>query len=239
MVQTLLIADSSEVFSSALASALGDRFDICICADGPSALNHLQQKHPDILILNLMLPYMDGLSVLQQTSYLPPVILAIAMHLSAYVQQKITALGIDYTMVAPSVNAVVLRLEDLIHAYSEPSGSTDLHSRTIYHLHQLSVPTHLDGYQQLCIGLPLFSQNPHQFLTKELYPAIAKHCGCKDSRAVEHSIRKAIQAAWKQRDTALWRKYFSISSRGMIHCPTSKEFLCRLSELLRDECGLN
>ena len=238
-MQKLLIADSSDVFSSALASALGDRFDICICGDGPAALKHLQQDRPDILILNLMLPYQDGLSVLQESSYQPPVILAITMHLSAYVQQKVTALGIDYTMIAPSVNAVVMRLEDLVKQYTAPPESADIHSRTLYHLHQLNFPTHLDGYEQLCIGLPLFAQNPQQFLTKELYPAIAKHFPGKDSRAVEHSIRKAIQAAWKQRDNAIWRKYFTPGARGIIPCPSSKEFLCRLAEILRSETGLS
>lgn len=237
MVQKLLIADSSEVFASALAGALGGRFDIRICADGLSALELLQQEKPDILILNLMLPYKDGLSVLQEANYQPPVILAITMHLSAYVEQAVTALGIDYTMIAPSVNAVVMRLEDLVKQYASPPDNTDLHSRTIYHLHQLNIPSHLDGYRQLCIALPLFAQNPNQFLTKELYPAVAKHCGCKDSRAVEHSVRKAIHAAWMLRDNALWRKYFTPGANGKIRCPTSKEFLCRLAEILQAETG--
>lgn len=233
-MQTLLIADSSDVFTSALTSSLGGRFAITVCADGPSALEHLQQAHPDILILNLMLPYMDGLSVLQETDFHPTVILAITMHVSAYVEQAVTALGIDYTMIAPSVEAVVLRLNDLVRQNAAPPTGTDLPGRVIHHLHQLGIPTHLDGYQQLCVALPLFVQNPQQFLTKELYPAVARLCGSKDSRAVEHSIRKAIQAAWKHRDNAVWRKYFT---RGLTHCPTTKEFLCRLAELLRSDAG--
>lgn len=238
-MRKLLIADSSEVFTSALVRALDDRFHIHISADGPSALELLQQEQPDVLILNLMLPYIDGLTLLQQTKYLPPVILAITMHLSAYVEQTVTALGIDYTLIAPSVDTVVMRLEDLTKQYMPPQENTDLHSRVTHHLHQLNLPTHLDGYRQLCIALPLFAQNPHQLLTKELYPAVAKHCGCKDARSVEHSIRKAIQAAWKQRDNALWRKYFPLNSQGWISCPSSKEFLSRLAEVLRSESSVS
>ena len=122
-LQKLLIADSSDIFTGALASALGDCFDIRICADGPSALELLQQDRPDILILNLMLPYKDGLTLLQETSYHPPVILAITMHLSAYVEQTVTALGIDYTMIAPSVDAVALRLKDLAKQNAAPPES--------------------------------------------------------------------------------------------------------------------
>lgn len=238
-MQKLLIADSSEVFVNALTSALRSQFDIFICTDGPSALESLQQIQPDILILNLMLPYQDGLTVLQESGYQPPVILAITMHLSAYVEQAVTALGIDYTMIAPSVDAVVLRLNDLIAQYTVPPGSVDLHARTIYHLYQLNFPSHLDGYKQLRFALPLFAQNPHQFLSKELYPAVAKHFAPKDIRAVEHSIRKAIRTAWKRRDNAIWRKYFSLNSQGYIPCPSTKEFLCRLAEILRSEAGLS
>ena len=238
-MQKLLIADSSEVFASALTAALGDQFDIRVCADGPSALHLLQLEQPDILIINLMLPYKDGLTVLQETSHQPPIILAITMHVSAYVEQAVTALGIDYTMIAPSVDTVVIRLKDLTAQYAAPADSTDLHARTVYHLRQLNFPNHLDGYQQLCVALPLFARNPDQFLTKELFPAVAKHFAGKDCRAVEHSIRKAIQAAWKHRDNAIWRKYFPLNANGYILCPTAKEFLCRMAQILRLEAGLS
>ena len=237
-MQKLLIADSSDIFTSALAAALGDQFDISICGDGPSALERLQQNTPDILILNLMLPYMDGLTVLQETGHHPRIIMAITMHMSSYVEQAVSALGIDYTMISPSVEAVVLRLLDLLQQYSTPQETTDLSTLVMHHLRLLNVPSHLDGYRQLCIALPLFAQNPDQFLTKELYPTVARLCGCKDMRSVEHSIRKAIQAAWKHRDNAIWRKYFAPGSQGHIPCPTNKAFLCRLAQILRLESGI-
>ena len=238
-MRKLLIADSSEIFTGALTAALGNRFDIHVCGDGPSALDALQQEQPDILILNLLLPYKDGLTLLQESCYQPPIILAIAMHLSAYVEQSVAALGIDYTMISPSVSTVVLRLNDLIRQYSALPDTADLQSRTVHHLHQLNFPVHLDGYKQLCVALPLFAQNPQQLLTKELYPAVAKQFDHKDIRAVEHSIRKAIRAAWKYRDNATWRKYFSFNSQGYIFCPATKEFLCRMAEILRSEAGLS
>ena len=232
-MQKLLIADASVIFSSVLANALQDRFQITVCADGKTALELLQKEQPDALILNLMLPHTDGLTVLQKSAFHPRVILAITMHLSSYVEQSIAALGIDYTMVCPSVEAVVTRLDDLTRQSSLPAESIDLHTLTKHHLHILNMPTHLDGYRQLCLALPMFTENPQQLLTKELYPEVAKQWGSKDSRSVEHSIRKAIQAAWHQRDNALWRKYFAVNHQGHIPCPTNKEFICRLAEILR------
>ena len=231
-MQKLLIADSSDIFTSALESALREQFQVITCADGNSALELLQSHKPDILILNLMLPYKDGLTVLQETRYHPPVIMAITTHVSAYVEHAIMALGVDYTMIAPSVEAVVLRLRDLLRQYAAPTDSMDLEGWAIHHLHLLNIPTHLDGYRQLCLALPMFARNPQQRITKELYPAVARLCGCQDGRSVEHSIRKAIHAAWKHRDNAVWRKYFAFGPQGTIGCPTNKEFLCILAEVL-------
>ena len=231
-MQKLLIADSSEIYTSALASALDGQFQIFICHDGDTALELLQREAPDVLVLNLMLPHKDGLTVLQQAAVHPGVILAITMHMSAYVEQAVTKLDIDYTMIAPSVEAVTLRLKDLLKQYVVPASSMDPDAKLIHHLRLLHVPTHLEGYQLLCLAIPIFVQNPQQFLTKELYPAVARLCGGKDVRAVEHSIRNAIQAAWRQRDNAVWRKYFALGPRGTIPCPTNKEFISRLAEIL-------
>lgn len=231
-MQTLLIADSSDIFISTLEGALKDQFRVITCANGDTLLELLPQQRPDVLVLNLMLPYKDGLTVLQQAAYHPPVILAITNHMSAYVEHAIADLGVDYTMITPSVEAVVTRLQDLIHHYSVPDDTMDLQTKAIHHLRLLGFPTHLDGYRQLCLALPLFASNSQQLITKELYPAVAALCGSHDSRNVEHSIRKAIQIAWKHRDNAIWRKYFLLGPRGSITCPTNKEFICRLAEIL-------
>lgn len=231
-MRKLLIADSSDIFMSALEAALGNQFHINTCADGDSLLELLPALQPDVLILNLMLPYKDGLTVLQESTFQPAVIMAITMHVNAYVEHSVAALGIDYLMISPSVSAVVLRLQDLLKEYTAPSKAMDPEARTVHHLRQLNFHTHLDGYRQLCLAIPMFAHNPGQLLTKELYPAVARLSGCRDSRSVEHSIRKAIQAAWRNRDNAIWRKYFTISSRETAACPTNKEFICRLAEVL-------
>ena len=237
-MQKLLIADSSSVFTAALEDALQDQFHILTCADGHMLTQLLPEYRPDVLILNLLLPYIDGLTALQTSSYHPPLILAIAMHMSAYVEHSVTGLGVDYTMIAPSVESVVLRLRDLQQRYTLPQDASDIHAKTLDHLHLLNIPTHLDGYRQLSLALPLFAANPQQLLTKELYPTVARLCSCKDGRSVEHSIRKAIHAAWLHRDNAIWRKYFLIGSGGTATCPTNKEFICRLAEFLNSPTNL-
>lgn len=237
-MQKLLIADSSDIFISALETALKGQFQIITCADGNTLKELLVREQPDILILNLLLPYVDGLTVLKTSPFRPPLIMAITMHLSAYVQHSVIELGIDYTMICPSVGAVVQRLQDLQREYSPPAAHMEPEEQAVHHLHLLGFQTHLDGYRQLRLALPIFARNPQQLLTKELYPAVAKICGCKDGRNVEHSIRKAIQAAWRHRDHAIWRKYFADGVRGAVPCPSNKEFICRLAEILNTHNAL-
>ena len=231
-MQKLLIADSSEPFSSALADVLGSDFEIRICSDGETALDLLLSFSPDVLILNLQLPFKDGLTVLQEAASLPPYILAITSYLTPYVERCAASLGVAYTMITPAVNALRVRVMDMINQACPQAGQDDLAASVCMHLHILNFMTHLDGYQQLCAAIPRFHTDPHQRLTKELYPAVALECGCKDSRSVEHSIRKAIEAAWKARNHTVWAKYFPPDDSGDQPCPTNKEFISRISQML-------
>lgn len=233
LVETLLIADHSIPFLSALEAALSQQFHIRTCMDGNTALELLESFHPDVLIMNLMLPYRDGFSVLQQTSFQPRIILAITPYLNRYIIQTIRELGIDYTMISPSVKALCARLQDLIDANTQPVNATPT-ELVCHHLDVLGLSAHLSGYRQLCVAIPLFAQNPNQFITKELYPAVSKLCGCSNTACVEHSIRKAIRTAWSHGDIAAWRKYFAPGTSGRIRCPSNKEFICRMAEILQD-----
>ncbi len=232
-MQTLMIADASTAFADVVEAAFRDRYRIIKAFDGNKAFSMLQEYQPDVAIINLMLPYKDGLTILQQSPYQPHIILALTNYMSAYVQKAVTDLGIDYTMIMPSAKTVIARLEDLLRNY-EPQNTT-MRASIQHHLQLLNIPNHLDGYKQLCVAIPLYAANPNQFLTKELYPKVAKQCGCRDGRLVEHSIRKAIRDAWKNRDVAVWRKYFPVNAYGNHSCPSNKIFLCVLVELLRNE----
>lgn len=225
----LLIADPSEAYTDALEETFRHEFDLMICHDGETALELLYSFQPDVLILNLSLPYKDGLTVLQQAAHHPKVILAISPIINPYVEQVSVHLGIQYIMIMPTVASLRVRLMDMIATTISPKP--DLTAQTVVHLHTLGFHTHLDGYRQLCIGLPLFADNPGIRLSKELYPAISDQLGHMDPRSVEHSIRKSIENAWSQRDTLVWIKYFP-GHTAERRCPSNKEFLSRIAEML-------
>ena len=228
----LLIADNSEPFSAALAEAMGSDFEIKICYDGEAALTQLLSFQPDVLVINLYLPYKDGLTVLQETPFTPSFTIAISSSLCPYVERRSAELGVTYIMIAPAINALRVRILDIVQQTQLHREAIDLQAVTSTHLHILNFATHLDGYQQLCIAIPLYAADPSQRLSKELYPAVAKCCGYKDARSVEHSIRKAIEAAWKARDPVVWAKYFPPDKYGYQHCPTNKVFISRIAQYL-------
>lgn len=226
----LLIADSSEPYVDALRAVFQKEFDLCICQDGETALEQLLAFQPDALIVNLMLPYKDGLTVLQEAAYKPRVILAITPFMNTYIQQTAADLGVQYLTILPSVNSLRVRLMDLIATTIAPKE--DLNAQTAVILHSLNFPTHLDGYQQLCVGIPIYATSPNLRLSKELYPKIAAQFGLPDERTVEHSIRKAVASAWIRKDTAVWAKYFPADPSGEFPCPTNKEFIAHIAEAL-------
>ena len=229
-MQRLLIADASSVFTDALEEVFRNEFELHICHDGETALDELVSFRPDVLVLNLMLPYKDGLTVLQESAHRPQVVLAVAPFVTPYVESSMDTLGIDFIMIMPKISALRVRLMDMVASSSRKSS--DPASQTVVHLHTLNFPTHLDGYQQLCVAIPLFAKDPNMRLSKELYPAVAKHLGLPDYRTVEHSIRKAIGAAWSKRNPAVWAKYLTPKADGSIPCPSNKEFISQIAAQL-------
>ena len=226
----LLIADGSDAYICGLTEIFQEEFDLRTCQDGETALELLQSFQPDVLVISLMLPYKDGLTVLQESAFRPRVILAITPFVNQYIKDVTLELGVQFIMIMPRISALRVRLMDLIATTIAPKE--DLSVQTAVLLHSLSFSPHLDGYQQLCVGIPLYAQNPDMRITKELYPQIAKEFDLPDPRTVEHSIRKAITAAWARMNPVTWAKYFPMDEKGEIPCPTNKEFVARLAEFI-------
>lgn len=233
-MKKVLIADNSHIFATTLANALRDEFDVRICTDGRKALLELDSFRPDVFIFHFMLPYMDAVAVLQRATFQPHILIALTNFLSQCVTRWVRELGIDYTMICPSVKAVKERLLSLLEQDIPIPALPDLQARTARHLQALNFATHRDGYRQLCLAIPLFLEDPCQLLTKELYPKVARLQGAGDARAVEHSIRNAIEDAFQHRNSALWRKYFVGTEEGFRSCPSNKAFLCRMAEILQE-----
>lgn len=229
----LLIAEASEEMAAALADLFRGSCQVHCCSDGEEARLLLQQLRPDVLILDLMLPRFDGLSLLQwaREQNLCPRVLATSRFCSDYVVETAQNLGVRYLMCKPcSVSALAARVRDLLER-ELPEVPRELPTDTAGLLRVLGIPGKRHGCTYLRYAVPLYARDPLQSITKVLYPEVARLCGCKASH-VERSIRSAVETAWEHRDDNIWRLYFPADDNGVIAKPTNGAFIARLAQSL-------
>lgn len=232
----LLIAESADEYRKALAEFLENDYEIRTCQEGHDALEMLHTFDPHILLLDLMLPGLDGISLLYQAEAagLHPVVLATTRYTNDYVIQSMQRLGVGYIMVKPcDVKATAERLADLNGNLQLSEGAKPSPSGVVSNLLlRLSMPTKLLGYTYLQMGILELAKAPSLMITKELYPAIAAKCGTKAGR-VERCIRNALDTAWAKRDEQVWRMYFPPLPDGTLKKPSNGELLTRLAAWMR------
>lgn len=229
-MQKLLIADNNEEFRLALAEALQQHFHVLSCGNGIQALELLRKEMPELFILDLMLPELDGITLLESSiaeGIHPKTIIASGM-LNDYVVACMTRLNIGYMMRKPcSISALVTRVMDVSRDPKQASKPEDLRSRISKLLLSLNFNVKHHGYCYLLDALPFVMEYPEISMTKELYPEVAKLHSCH-WRHIERSIRNAIESAWDHRDAAVWEYYFPGASKR----PSNAAFLARLAEQL-------
>jgi len=231
----LLIVDSADDFRAALTHTLKEKYIVRSCPDGEEALSIARTFLPDILVLDLAIAGLDGLSLLQiiTESREKPIILATTRFFSDYVLEASGRIGVDYMMLKPcNLRAVTARLEDMVQSRRQPEVlRPDPQVSVSNVLLVLGIASNKRGYQYLREAIPLYARDPHQSMTKELYPEVAKRC-MSESKCVERSMRDAIEKAWKKRDDHIWKLYFPCSSQGEIRKPTNSMFISRLADCL-------
>ena len=115
---SVLIADSNEEFCGQLREKLQSQGYqvLASVADGQRALEVTTEQKPDILILDLMLPKLDGMSVLKLVGNLPqpPVCLVMSSFITDFVAASAASLGARYLMLKPcDMQAITDRLNEI------------------------------------------------------------------------------------------------------------------------------
>ena len=235
-MKKLLIADASEEFRVALQEYLQDSYQIQVCKEGNETLQMLESFLPDLVILDLMLPGVDGVTVLQKAADrgMHPTVLATSRFYSDYVIDVLERLNVGYAIVKPcEPDAVAARLADLLPQQKDESLEVkrpDLRTLVDNALRELSVQTHPAGYPCLREALLGEIRQPGQQVTKTLYPAVGKICGGSPEQ-VERAIRRLIKNAWLYRDQEVWDSYFGLGAGGTVtQCPTNKVFISTVAQ---------
>lgn len=232
----ILIAESSTEFSAQLCDCLEERFDLEVCHNGLQVKGLLEKFSPAVLVMDLALPGLDGISLLKQISELPqrPRILVTTCFLSPYVEAAIAGFGVDLVVLKPcKVDILAERILDLTEE-EEPRLLMRLRPRSTIAsmLMDLNIPAKRRGFVYLELGIRLYMEQPGQGLTKNIYPDVARE-HFTQPEAVERAIRQVIHESWDKRDDRVWRMYFASGREGVIPRPTNAEFISRLAERYR------
>lgn len=240
----IIIADDNKNFSENLEQFLESNEDMTVVGmtnNGLDALKMVEELEPDILILDLILPRLDGLGVLNHLNgmtHRPKVIISTAMGQENMTQEAVR-LGIDYFLLKPyDFQTISMRIHQLAGggmAVTPPAasaGNYDVEVTSI--LHQMGVQAHIKGYQYLrdAIVFVIEDINLLGAVTKELYPMIAEKYNTTASR-VERAIRHGIELAWDRGNIDLMNKYFGYTIDVERGKPTNSEFIAMIADKLK------
>lgn len=257
----VVIADSDERMSQELAEYLNQQEDvevIKVCKNGYSALNVVKEMKPDMLLLDLILPGMDGIAVLEETVRLeqaPSIVVTSALDNSKMINCA-CALGADFYICKPyelcNVHERIVQIGGR-QGYSIQRGNEEVKRETAgavrrmkqnYNLEAkvtsairaLGIPAHIKGYQYIREGvlLALKDDNMLSYITKYLYPTIAKKYNTTSS-SVERAIRHAIGVAWERENAEAIAKLYGYSYISEQNKPTNSEFLSLIVDKFRLE----
>lgn len=238
-IPKLLIASGNHEFIQTMAQHLAGRMELSRCHSGKQALSMICQEKPDLVLMDLMLPEMDGLAVLQAAAaaHVHPQVLVMLDFQSPYILEALGRLQVSYVVMKPCDSTAVLsNLEDMaanLQQNAEPSlpELPDREAIAANVLLELGMLPKWNGFACLQVGIPMFADDFHQSVTKELYPDIGK---AVDKRVVqvERNIRSAIQKSWEHGNMAAWRRYFPSTVHGMVAKPSNKAFISQLAKTL-------
>lgn len=155
----ILLVDANETFTAQLSSVLGQNpaFDVVGAVnDGECAVELLHREQPDVLIMDLLLPKLDGISVLKEASSLPkpPLGLVLTGFLTDYAAQAAEKLGVRYFISKPcNLQTVAERVMEIVAAERADKKpfrqEAQVEALVTSIIHEIGVPAHVKGYQYL------------------------------------------------------------------------------------------
>lgn len=234
-MRNALIVIHSEDVRIELEKMLKKNCQVIACSDSLIALDILKTSKPDVFVLDLELPVLDGLGLLTAAgSDVPKCTIALTSSPSNYVVQTAIELGAAFVALKPcSIQSITQHINRLCQNQSLlESQRYDPQAITAKYLIELGIPQELDGFNQLKTGIPLFAQDPSQKMLTELFPKIAELTGYNSPSQIERSIRSAIRAGLRRGNRKVWLKHYPLQPDGTFKAPTAKQFIACLAERL-------
>ena len=241
------IADDNELIVSLLSDIVAQDEELRVVGtarNGEEAYQMIKTKQPDVVLLDIIMPEMDGLAVMDK------------IMISAIGKEGITEdafqMGASYYIMKPFAKDVVVnRIKMIKHREKRKSFQIrkavpyesqeqlmkrNLESLVTDMIHEIGIPAHIKGYQYLRDAI-IMSVNDIEMLnsiTKILYPTIAKKYQTTASR-VERAIRHAIEVSWSRGKMDTIDALFGYTINNGKGKPTNSEFIALIADKIRLE----
>jgi two-component system, response regulator, stage 0 sporulation protein A len=261
----VFLADDNREFTNLLSEYIQEQDDMTVIGvayNGEEVIRQLEETRrvPDVMILDIIMPHLDGLGVLEKLrdmnlSSMPKIIM-----LTAFGQENITQravqLGASYYILKPfDMDVLASRIRQLASSGVSSSVTTSSMSNSSVRsnivqigkpknldanitsiIHEIGVPAHIKGYQYLREAITMVYNNIEILgaITKTLYPAIAEKFKTTPSR-VERAIRHAIEVAWTRGNIDSISHLFGYTINIAKSKPTNSEFIAMVADKLRIE----
>ena len=257
-IKVCLVDDNKELVSmlESYVAAQDDMEVIGIAYNGQECLNLLKEKQPDVLVLDIIMPHLDGLAVLEKMRHIERLKQPNVIMLTAFGQEDVTKkavdLGASYFILKPfdmenltgnirqvsgKANATIKRpLPSFRSATTVDGKPKNLDASITSIIHEIGVPAHIKGYMYLREAISMVYNDIELLgsITKVLYPDIAKKYNTTASR-VERAIRHAIEVAWSRGNIDSISSLFGYTVSMSKAKPTNSEFIAMVAGKLRLE----
>ncbi len=244
----LMLADDNLTLRDSLSTYFSAQSGISLttpASNGIEALELVEREQPDVLLLDIIMPRLDGLGVLRelmQRSTRPRVIMLTALR-SDEVIARAMELGASYFIVKPAQPCEILEHilsvagsvspvrsaapESPVSAYSRWSPDERVANLFL----SIGIPAHIKGYQYLreAVRMVMDDHDVINRITKELYPGIARRYGTSSSK-VERAMRHAIEVAWNRGRLDTTNQLLGVNLFNERDKPTNGEFISLIAE---------
>lgn len=247
----ILVVDDDEKYAKQICEYIKIQTDmesVGYALDGEEAVSMITETQPDAVILDIILPKLDGIGVLRRMQTIPldktPEVLVTSSSALGSLYDMASRYGAGYYMIKPQrEEGIADAVRDMCGIRKEAGVLTntvikdegfDLEAMVTEYIHELGVPAHIKGYHYLRTAIMMVVKDMDllNYITKELYPEIAKAYQTTSSR-VERAIRHSIEVAWTRGKPQTMNEVFGYTINTGKGKPTNSEFIAMIADRIR------
>ncbi len=251
----VVVADDNKEFNQLVTEYLNREADIEVVGNafnGRDVLEIIPEVLPDILLLDIIMPHLDGISVLEEMNkmdiYPSPRVIMLTAFGHENITQRAVELGASYYILKPfKLEVLAERIRQLGRDIlpgreaaapsikNMPARKNHSYIEEITEIiHEIGIPAHIKGYLYLRDAIAMVVEEIELLgaVTKILYPRIAQKYETTPSR-VERAIRHAIEVAWSRNNIETIKKFFGYTINTEKGKPTNSEFIALVADRIR------